>query len=316
MKRCLSFLLFFFAIVGCNPDCNKGSKSNSDKITISGAWALYPMMVRWAEEYKTVDPDLRIDISAGGAGKGMADALSETVDLGMVSRNINKAEIEKGAWWVSVVKDAVIPTMNSDNPHCERLLKKGLTKSEIRKIWIEGTITAWNDIISGEEVAPIHVYTRSDACGAAETWANYAGGSQEDLKGVGVYGDPGLAESVRNDQYSIGYNNINFAYDAKTKKPINGIIPIPLDINGNGRIDPSEHFYADRDLLMNAVAQNVYPAPPARDLHLVSHGVPRNEKCVAFLKWILGEGQRFAAETGYTPMSPGILRVQLKKLTH
>ena len=43
-------------------------------ITISGAWALYPMMVRWGEEFQKVHPDVKFNISAGGAGKGMADA--------------------------------------------------------------------------------------------------------------------------------------------------------------------------------------------------------------------------------------------------
>ena len=135
------------------------------------------------------------------------------------------------------------------------------------------------------------------------------------MKGIGVYGDPGLAESVRNDRYGIGYNNINFAYDPNTKKPVAGIIPIPIDINGNGRIDFRENFYANRDSLMDAVARKVYPSPPARDLHLVSRGVPQNEHCVAFLIWILGDGQRYASEAGYTPLAADVIAAQKKKLS-
>lgn len=65
-------------------------------ITLSGAWALYPMAVKWAAEFKKIHPKVRIDISAGGAGKGVADALAGSVDLGMVSRDINPAEVKKG----------------------------------------------------------------------------------------------------------------------------------------------------------------------------------------------------------------------------
>ena len=57
-------------------------------ITISGAFALYPMMQRWAEEFHTIHPGVEFDISAGGAGKGMTDALSGAVDIGMISRDI------------------------------------------------------------------------------------------------------------------------------------------------------------------------------------------------------------------------------------
>ncbi|MCK4445390.1 MAG: hypothetical protein KAW09_12655, partial [Thermoplasmata archaeon] len=44
-----------------------------EAIRVSGAWALYPMMVRWGEEYRTVNPELRVDVSGGGAGQGMTD---------------------------------------------------------------------------------------------------------------------------------------------------------------------------------------------------------------------------------------------------
>jgi len=57
-------------------------------IRVSGAWALYPMMVKWAEEFKKIHPQVRIDVSAGGAGKGITDALTGLVDIGMVSREL------------------------------------------------------------------------------------------------------------------------------------------------------------------------------------------------------------------------------------
>ena len=33
-------------------------------IRVSGAWALYPMMVKWGEEFWKIHPNMRIDISA------------------------------------------------------------------------------------------------------------------------------------------------------------------------------------------------------------------------------------------------------------
>jgi len=71
------------------------------------------------------------------------------------------------------------------------------------------------------------VYTRSDACGAAETWAKYFGAKQEELKGTAVYGDPGVAEAVRKDLLGLGFNNLNFAYDLKSGKPVAGILALP-----------------------------------------------------------------------------------------
>ena len=47
---------------------------------MSGAFALYPLANKWAEEFQKIHPDVRFNISAGGAGKGMADALARAVD--------------------------------------------------------------------------------------------------------------------------------------------------------------------------------------------------------------------------------------------
>jgi len=116
------------------------------EITISGAWALYPMMVKWTEEFHKVYPDVRFNLSAGGAGKGMADALADMVDIGMVSRGIYPAEIEKGAFSISVTKDAVVPVVNADNPALEELLAKGIKKQTFADIWIAGNVTDWRDV--------------------------------------------------------------------------------------------------------------------------------------------------------------------------
>ncbi len=112
-------------------------------LTLSGAWALYPMAVRWAEEFRKINPDVRIDISAGGAGKGITDALNNMVDLGMVSREIYAEELKKGAYPVAVTKDAVVPVISASNPALGIILSKGLKKDAGNNIWITGMYKTW-----------------------------------------------------------------------------------------------------------------------------------------------------------------------------
>ena len=65
------------------------------------------------EEFQKIHPNVQFNISGGGAGKGMTDALSGAVDIGMVSRAIKPAEVSQGAYGVAVVKDAVFPVVRS-----------------------------------------------------------------------------------------------------------------------------------------------------------------------------------------------------------
>jgi ABC-type phosphate transport system substrate-binding protein len=160
----------------------------------------------------------------------------------------------------------------------------------------------------------LNVYTRSDACGAAETWAKYLGNySQEDLKGTAVYGDPGLAEAVRKDSLGIGYNNLNYAYDMASGEQLSGLRVIPLDINGNGRIDEDEDFYGDKEELTAAVATGLYPSPPARDENLVTRGQFKGITG-AFVRWVLTDGQQYCGEVGYIALSKEKAESELAKL--
>ena len=314
---CLASL--FIILSGCTGNKNQNlQQASNDKlqgtISISGAFALYPMAVKWAEEFKKIHPGVKIDVSAGGAGKGMADALAGMVDLGMVSRSVNPEEVAKGAWKIAVTKDAVLPIINSKNPVLRDLQKKGLTREQFIDIFIDSKLTVWGKCFGIDNKNKINAYTRSDACGAAEMWGKFLGKNQESLKGTGVYGDPGIADAVIKDVNGIGYNNVIYAYDIKTRKLYDGITVVPIDINANGKIDPEENFYAKLDDIMKAIQENKYPSPPARDLYFVSKGKPQKKEVTEFLKWILTNGQTFVKDGGYVNLADTKITDELERL--
>ncbi|MEW5870457.1 MAG: substrate-binding domain-containing protein [Chloroflexota bacterium] len=299
--------------------CGGGSKAQAGgdlqgNITISGAFALYPMMTRWAEEFQKLHPGVQFDISAGGAGKGMADALSGAVDIGMVSRAITPEEEAKGAYWVAVTKDAVFPTISDQNPVLQDLLKKGVDQKTFVGIFVTGEIKTWGQVVGRPEITDaIHVYTRSDACGAAETWAKYLDNKkQEDLQGVAVFGDPGLLDAVVKDPLGIGYNNLGYAYDMNSGKPVAGALTLPIDKNGNGQADPEEVLETKAEAI-EMVASDRYPSPPARALNLVTNGRPSG-LFKAFIEWIITDGQAFVGEAGYIQLPQELLKESLQKL--
>lgn len=275
-----------------------GKEVLSGYITLSGAFALYPLAIQWADEFHRLHPDVDIDISAGGAGKGITDVLADQVDIAMVSRELKPAEVEKGAFAYAVAKDAVVPTINAENPLYKELMQRGLTQEAAKGLW-NGSIHSWGEVIKSNSTAKVNVYTRSDACGAAETWAKFLDSKQEDLKGTGVFGDPGIAETLQKDVNGIGFNNIGYAYNDKTHKPMRGIAILPIDVNKNGKIDADERFYDTMDQLMAAISEGKYPSPPARNLYLVTAGKSKNPVVRDFLKYVITKGQKLTAPAGF-----------------
>jgi phosphate transport system substrate-binding protein len=315
MKKIVTLTLAFVILLGITNHAHAQKKELSGQISLSGAFALYPLAVKWAEEFKKLHPGVKIDISGGGAGKGITDALAKVVDLGMVSRELKPEEVAKGAWFVAVAKDAVVPTINAKNPKIKELLAKGLTQAAAIRIFVTDEYKTWGNVLGVKSNIPIHLYVRSDACGAGETWAKYLGNKkQEDLKGTAVFGDPGVASAVQKDPVGLGYNNIAYAYDLKTKRPNPGILVLPIDVNNNGKIDAAENFYATSTQLISAIAQGKYPSPPARDLYLVANGKPTNPAVVAFLKFILTEGQKYNVPNGYISLPKDKLNKGIAKL--
>jgi phosphate transport system substrate-binding protein len=182
-------------------------------------------------------------------------------------------------------------------------------------IFITGKIKTWGQAVGNSSQAELQVFNRSDACGAADMWAKYMNNKkQEDIQGLGVNGDPGVADAVRRNPDGIGYNNLGFIYEMETRKVYPGLDVIPIDLNENGIIDPDETFYANMDSVMNAINLGKYPSPPARDLYFVSGGRPSSELVKVFLTWILTDGQKYVHEAGYVSITPEQVTEELKKL--
>jgi len=308
-KYFLYMIIAFFVLSSC---MIKKQKENT--INVSGAYALYPLVIKWSEEYNKEREKIRFNIVAGGAGKGMTDALKGTVDLGLYSSEIAREDLDKGVWWVGVCTNAVIPTVYINNPYLKKLKERGLTKEEFKGIFIDGSITDWGEILNLPESKTIQVYIRSDASGAASTWAKYLGGEQKDLKGIGIRGDSALVEAVSKDPAGIAFNNTSYIYDKNTGKKRHAVEVIPIDLNGNGMIDPDEDFYDTFDAILEAIAEGKYPSPPSRELYFVAKGKPEKQATLDFIKWSLTDGQKFVQEAGYVPIEQDKINRYLNKL--
>ncbi len=282
------------------------------EITISGAFALYPLVMLWAEEFQKINPGVNFDITTGGAGKGMEDILAQKTDIGMVSREITADEMSQGAYPIPVAKDAVFPMISTDNPVVSDLTASGVSRDTLVKIFISGEVKTWGQVVGKPEITDeIHVYTRTETCGAAEIWGTYLSAGQTDLLGDGRFGDPGIIRALVNDPLGISFCNQVYAYGLGNVPPV-GTMILPIDFNANGQADPEE-ILNTFEKAANAVASGLYPAPPSRSLYLVTNGKP-SDLVQAFLLWALTDGQDYVKRCGYVTLSSTQLEETLQRI--
>jgi phosphate transport system substrate-binding protein len=232
----------------------------------------------------------------------------------MISRDIKDEETAQGIYWVSVTKDAVFPIISAENPVAKQILEKGISQEIFNKIYITGEIKTWGEVVGDPTITDeIHVFTRSDAAGAAEQWSKFSGGkAQEDLKGIGVNGEPAVLDTVIKDPLGIGYANLNSIFDMGSGNIVPGIIVPPIDIDKNGKADAVETYKVKEDAF-GAVANGTYPSPPARFENLATLGKPEGLE-LAFIEWILTDGQQYLESAGYVPLTPEQQAESLAKL--
>ncbi len=285
-------------------------------ISVSGAFALYPMMTIWAEEFQKIHPNVQFDIQGGGAGKGMTDTIAGAVDIGMISRAIKPEEELQGIFWIPVAKDAVFPVVSAKNPAAADLIAKGITREMFNKIFITGEVKTWGEVVDRPEIKDeIHVYTRSDSAGAADIWMQFCGGkAQADVMSaaIGVNGEPALVDTVIKDPLGIGFSNLNSIFDVNSGKLLSGALVSPIDINGNGQADSDEYFQNKAEAV-TAVSSGKYPSPPSRFENLATKSKPAG-LTLEFIEWILTDGQQYLDAAGYVPLAPDQQSDSLAKL--
>ena len=302
-----------------------GQQKNT--IIITGADALVPIMQIWADQYMKLYPNVNITVSGGGAGKGVTDALSGASNIGMVSRELKSTEISQGVFYVAAVRDAVVVVVNEHNPVKDILLAKGLTKQQLRDIFTSKTLTTsrsvktWGQLVNVTNVTdPIVVISRTDSAGSADTFAKYLGNFVQQNLTYGadsnVQGDSGVRGAILNQTNNagndrIGYNNLNTAYNMKTKLPYPGLVVVPYDLNGDGILEANESFYGNTTVLVHAIETGMMPTPPAKDNYLVTKG-NFTGATKDFVTWILSStgGQLYIASTGYCQLPAAELTLQ------
>ena len=133
-------------------------------LTISGSTTQQPMVAAIARRFEASQPGTRIEVAAGGSGKGLSDLREGKSDIAMVSRVLD--ESEKDLHGFAMGRDGIAVLVHRDNR------VSGLKQRQLRDIFT-GKTTRWS-AVGGSDV-PIHVITRDKGRGSLDVMSRYLG---------------------------------------------------------------------------------------------------------------------------------------------
>ena len=321
--KCFLLLFLLAQLLGCN---FSKSERNRDKIqqqvsnklsgdfSISGAYALSPLVRKWATDFCKSNPGVNINITAGVTGQGITDLLEKKIELAMISRPLSDVELNAGIWVVPVARDGVAPIINRNNPYIDIILKQGLSPDEFLKIFTSDKKITWGELLDTVADDVVVVYTREDESGAASVFGEFIFKNASDLKGIKVKGDEEMIGYIQRNKLAIGFCNLSYAFDSSSGERTRDIQIIPSDLDYDNSVDRKEEQFVTLEKAHRSIWLGLYPKNLCRDLMIGALGKPTDEAILAFLRYILTEGQKDVKGSGLCELNGAYVKFSLDKL--
>ena len=281
---CAALLL----LTSCGLDSSEtASDSSAHYIENKGSDTIVNLALAWAEEYQSEHTDVRISVTGGGSGTGIAALVNGTVDIANASRQIKDEEVAQAnsngvePTEFIIARDAIAVIVNPENPVSQ------LTLQQISDIY-SGKIANWSEV--GGEDRPIVRLSRETNSGThvyfLETVLRLGNSKDKTLFSTDTLLLPsseGIIEEIRQNPNAIGYDGLGYVPDDLK------MIAIAKEAGG-------------QYVLPSIATVNDKTYPIARDLYMYTDGQPAGV-VKEYLDWILSaQAQQIVADLGFVPV--------------
>lgn len=274
-------------LLGCGPqESGSADAASAETIENKGSDTLVNLALAWAEEYMATYPEVRISVTGGGSGTGIAAMINGTVSIANASRAMKPEEKTaaeaNGIQPVEhvVAGDAIAVVVHPSNP------VDALTLQQISDIYT-GKITNWSQI--GGEDRPIVLLSRESNSGTYVYFLENVvrlGDKKSDLlfspDTLLMPSSEGISTEVRQNPNAIGYDGLGYV------TPDQKMLAVARDA-------------ADAYVLPAIETVNDGTYAVSRPLYMYTAGQPVGQ-VKDYMDWILSEGQVLVSELGFVPL--------------
>jgi phosphate transport system substrate-binding protein len=312
----------------------------NNRVNGGGSTFVYPAMTKWAAEYNKAK-NVQLNYESIGSGAGILRLATKDNNFACTDVPMNDEQIKKckeaggEIIHVPLVLRAVVPVYNL--PDVKEPLR--FTGPVLADIYL-GKITKWNDKalkainpdakLPDTEIIPLH---RSDGSGTTYVWTDYLAKVSSDWKekvgvgttvnwptGIGFKGS-GFSAEVRRVRGTLGYVELPEALSNKLTvgvvKNRDGSFIKPTSKCVMAAADAALKDFPDdlRFSLTNAPGKESYPICGATWAVVYAHQPKdRGGQVTDFLRWVIGDGQKFCEGLDYVRLPKNLVKRVEKKV--
>ena len=317
-----------------------GLAAQTTRINGGGATFPNPIYSKWFSEYNKLHPNVEINYQSQGSGFGIQQLTQQTVFFGASDGPMTDEQLKAAPGPIMhfpTVLGAVVPVYNIAGVSSD--LK--FTGAVLADIYL-GNIKKWNDPAIAKLNAGVNlpatditVVHRSDGSGTTYIWVDYLSKVSPQFKttvgvktavnwptGVGGKGNEGVSGLVSQTPGAIGYVELIYALQTKTsygsvQNAAGEFVKASVDAVTKAAAGAATNMPADfRVSITNAAGKGIYPISSFTWLLLYEDAKDKAQAktMVDFVKWALGDGQKYCSELGYAPLPPSVVKLELAAL--
>lgn len=300
-------------------------------LTGAGSTFVYPVLAKWADQYKK-DTGVGLNYQSIGSGGGIKQITAKTVTFGASDKPLMPEDVAKNGFvQFPVINGAVVPILNLPGIKPGEITLDGPTIAQI----FLGNITKWNDPaiaklnpgvkLPDTAVAVVH---RSDGSGTTFIWTDYLSKVSPDWKskvgsdtavewpvGIGAKGSEGVSNNTAQTVGSLGY--VEYAYAKQNN------LTYAKMVNAAGKVvsPTAEAFQAAaagadwanaqdfRVIITNAAGATSWPVAGSTFILMQATPVSASDSAEAlkFFDWGYKHGKQMATDLDYVPMPDSVV---------
>jgi phosphate transport system substrate-binding protein len=271
----LSAAFFILAALTC-------VRTAAGTITVKGSDTLVILAHEWANVYMASHPSVKIEVSGGGSGVGIAALQNQGTDIADASRTMKRDEKEKFIMKFNAPPVEYRVAVDGLSVYVNKASKvKELDLDQLSGIFT-GTITNWKEV--GGDDAPIKIYSRENSSGTYEFFkALVLKGKDFAATAQTMQGTAQLLESVNQDVHGIGYGGAGYGVGA-------AVLAIKKDANSPAILPTEETVLNQTYPIWRYLYNYVNPEADKGEIH-------------DYINWIRSdEGQKIVKEQAYYPL--------------
>ena len=266
------------------------------EVAVSGSSTVFPISEAMAVEFKTVQPDVRVNVASTGTGAGGRAICAGEVEVWNASRPSRQSELDTCAEAgievieIPVAYDALSVVLNPGNDWAECL-----SVEDLKTIFgpeSQGTVTNWNQVDPSYPDVNLRLYGPTTSSGTFDYFTEAImdeGGAHRGDMDLATEEDPLIAQGVNGARGGVGY--FGLAYYAQYQELVKGAA---IENPSTGEcVEPSAE---------SVEAGSYLPLARPIFIYVRADTLDDRPEVEAFVKFYLEQAPSLVTEVGYVPL--------------